>query len=180
MPKCGAIPGVTSIRGLGEFHPLLGKAEPDKSVSLGQCNTCKLATALCLHAQVIALWGPLVHRRIENASRHAGKLHPLSPRVVTRMPHSPATGQRAQQPINETRGARACTDGRVVPVGRSDRARLKANGTHWQRTTTSNGRPLAVAGVRVRSRRRHTRMFTPIPTGGWTSTTRLPIKKSRP
>jgi hypothetical protein len=85
MPKWGAIPGagVTSVRGFGEFHPLLGKAEPEKSVSRGQCNTCKLATTLGLHAQVIApggLWSIVALRR-----RHAGKLHPLAPRVVTRM-----------------------------------------------------------------------------------------------
>jgi hypothetical protein len=91
MPGAGS----RSIRGFSEFHPLVGKAEPEKSVSLGQCNTCKLATALRLRAQVIALCGPLLHRRIENASRHAGTLHPLGPRVVTRMPHSLATGRRA-------------------------------------------------------------------------------------
>src|ERR1700728_2401434 len=87
--------GVASIRGFGEFHPLVGKAEPDKSISLGQCYTCKLATTLRLHVQVITLWGPWVHRRTENAGRHARKLHRLSRRVVTRMPHSPATRQRA-------------------------------------------------------------------------------------
>jgi hypothetical protein len=86
--------------------------------------------------------------------------------------------------VNEARGARHdnpslgsvlldYTDGRVVPVGRWNRLHPKADGTHWQRTTTSNGRPLAVAGVRMRSCWRHTRMFTPIPTDGWTSTTCL-------